>query len=104
MLQIETAFLLEEFRAIKLPVECRKMVDGYREKLQRNGDLLVSEKSEIRNLAKRYKKQLDALRLAREKAGRTVALKKLGLTISEANRRAAERKKKIEESKNDFGF
>lgn len=104
MLQIDSAILLEEFRAIKLPKNERAFVDNARRSLQQNGDLMLAIKKELRLLARRYVRQLKALRIAREKAKKTVSLKKLGISSSEAARRVKARQQEEKENKNDFGF
>ncbi len=104
MLQIESGELLEEFRAIKLPKDVRAFVDNARDMLQECGDLPLGIKSELRAIAKRYGRQLRMLRESREKARRTVSMKKLGISQRRANELAENRRRAVEAQKNDLGF
>ena len=104
MLQVETAVLLDDFRAIKLPGNVRKQVDAIRKMLQENGDIPLEKKRQVRDIARRYKKQLNMLRESRERGRKTLALKKLGIKRSEAEALAKEREAQKDAERNDMGF
>lgn len=101
---MDIAELLKDFRSIKLPERKRNWITGLTNHLQTHGAIPTVEASKLRVLAKRYSKQFKELHASRERALRSNALRKMGMTKTEEAARIEKRKKEQEEMSADLGF
>lgn len=102
--QMEIGEILRDLRSIKVTPKTREYINNARNYFESNGAIPVSTQMKLRSICKRYRSQMKELHESRERARRTNGLKKLGMTRSEADRIARERKKERENLRQDVGF
>ncbi len=82
----------------------RGRVDALRADFQANGNLPWAEERWLHDMCRRYNQQLAELHAARERARRTNAIRNLGLTQLQVERRAAARRQEEADRADDLGF
>ncbi|MFA4971197.1 MAG: hypothetical protein WC683_01200 [bacterium] len=96
--------MLRDLRSVKLRPADRARVDAVRSQFQSAGTLATSDYRWLHALCRRYSAQLGELRASRERATRSNALRRMGITRAEADRRMAARDAAEQAALNDLGF
>jgi hypothetical protein len=101
--QIGLKILLDELKCIKLPKDSRVFINEASLQFS-NGNLSTNIVLKIQAIARRYKDSLEELRLAREKAKRSIWKKDNGVTEGELAQIVNARRAKVETEKSDLGI
>jgi len=101
--QIGLKILLDELKCVKLPKDSRVFINEALLQFS-NGNLSTDIVLRIQAVARRYKDRLEELRLAREKAKKSLWKKNNGVTEGELTRIVNARRVKEEAEKADLGI
>jgi hypothetical protein len=96
--------MLRDLRSVKVRPAERARVDRIRVQFQSHGSVPTADERWLHDVCRRYHDQLEALHEARERAMKTNALRGLGLTREQAQRRAQARQAAEQARSNDLGF
>ena len=96
--------LLHDFRSIKLSKAQRAWVDRLWYHFETHGSIPNREKFALVRLSKKYSKQFAELHASRDRARRTNALRKMGVSREEFKDMQEERKRKNDADASDLGF
>ncbi len=98
------ADVLKDLRSIKMGAVTRAFVDSCRGTFANTGGLTAKDRSKLRDLCKRFSKQMKELHESRERAKRTNGRRAMGLTLNQVEKLQKNRREEKEASLSDFGF
>ena len=96
--------MLKDLRSIKLRPRDRDHVNRIRSCFESAGSVVFSDERWLHDVCRRYSVQIQELHASRERAIKTNALKSMGLSREEAQRRVEARNKLVEKMNDDMGF
>lgn len=96
--------MLRDLRSVKLRPAERDRLNAVREQFQSAGAIPMSYERWLHDACRRYRGQMEELHAARERAQRTNALRRLGISREQAEARVQERAASEAERANDLGF
>lgn len=96
--------MLRNLRSVKMRPSERARVNAMRVRFEGGADIVMKDREWLADACKRYRRQLDELEAARERARRTNGLRALGMTQAEARARAAAREAQQQAAHDDLGF
>ena len=98
------ADILRDLRSIKMGKVTRSYVDSCHGTFANAGCLSATDRGKLRDLCKRFSKQMKELHVSRERAKRTNGRRAMGLTLNQVEKLQKNRREEKESSLADFGF